>query len=306
VTDAVPNLGQDPAIARQRRTTRASSLRVFFSSPESRWGGALTASVILLVALGPFLTPNSPIDFIGTPFEAPSAHALLGTDFVGRDVLSRVLSGGTLILALSALATAFGVLCGGLLGITAGYFKGTVDDLIMRTLDVFLAFPQTILALLFVSILGSNFLLIAGLVAAIHAPQVARVIRVAALRVTGEDFVDFARTLGASPLRIIVQEIAPNVASPLLVEAGLRFAYSIALIAGLSFLGLAQDPPAANWGLMLNENRIGLMLNPWPVVVPVALIAILTVGINLMTDAYRLWATRSVPVSSEPAPGDSP
>jgi peptide/nickel transport system permease protein len=271
------------------RPTRRSRRLTFPSSAGARWGAGLGGAVLVLVVIGPFIAPHPPIDFIGVPFEPPSLHALLGTDFVGRDVLSRVLAGGTVILSLSALATLLGVASGGLLGIIAGYFKGAVDDIIMRTLDVLLAFPQTILALLFVSILGSSFLLIAVLVTAIHTPQVARVIRAAAQRVSGEDFVEFARAIGATPLKIMLREIAPNVLNPLLVEVGLRFTYSIALIAGLSFLGLAQDPPAANWGLMLNENRIGLMLNPWPVVVPVCLIAILTVGVNLLTDAYGRW-----------------
>jgi peptide/nickel transport system permease protein len=263
--------------------------RGVFSSAGARWGAALTASVLILVAVGPFFAPNPPVDFVGAPFDAPSSNALLGTDILGRDVLSRVLWGGTVILSLSAIATLLGVAAGGLLGIGAGYFKGATDDVIMRLLDVLLAFPQTILALLFVSVLGSSFLLIALLVAAIHMPQVARVIRAAALRVSGEDFVKFAVGLGASPLKIMTREIAPNVLGPLLVETGLRFTYSIALIAGLSFLGLAQEPPAANWGLMVNENRIGLLQNPWPVVVPITLIAILTVGINLLTDAYGRW-----------------
>jgi peptide/nickel transport system permease protein len=201
-----------------------------------------------------------------------------------------------------------GVALGGLLGIGAGYVKGTVDELIMRLLDVLLAFPQTILALLFVSVLGSSFVLIALLVGAIHTAPVARVIRAAALRVSGEDFVQFAVGLGASPLTIMRREIAPNVLGPLLVETGLRFTYSIALIAGLSFLGLAQEPPAANWGLMVNENRIGLLQNPWPVVVPITLIAILTVGINLLTDAYSRWvaggAGRGTPDTADIA-GDS-
>jgi peptide/nickel transport system permease protein len=272
---------------RLRRLLR--SQRGFFADAGAFWGAGLTLFLLALVLVGPFVAPNSPIDFIGVPFESPSSYAPLGTDIVGRDVLSRVLSGGTVILSLSAIATLLGVMAGGMLGISAGYFKGLVDDVIMRTLDVLLAFPQTILALLFVSVLGTSFVLIAVLVAAIHAPQVARVIRAAALRVAGEDFVEYARGIGASPLKIMVREIAPNVVGPLLVEFGLRFTYSIALIAGLSFLGLAQDPPAPNWGLMLNENRIGLLQNPWPVAVPVLLIAILTVGVNLLTDAYGRW-----------------
>jgi peptide/nickel transport system permease protein len=277
--------------------------RWMFSNAGALWGAALTASVLVLVAVGPYLAPNPPIDFVGAPFEPPSANALLGTDILGRDVLSRVLSGGTVILSSAAIAALLGVAMGGLLGICAGYYRGTTDEVIMRLLDVLLAFPQTILALLFVSLLGSSFLLIAMLVSAIHMPQVARVIRAAALRVSGEDFVKFAKGLGASPLKIMTREIAPNVLGPLLVEMGLRFTYSISLIAGLSFLGLAQAPPAANWGLMVNENRIGLLLNPWPVVVPISLIAILTVGINLLTDAYGRWvaggAGRGIPDASD-------
>jgi peptide/nickel transport system permease protein len=287
---------------RLRRLLR--SQRAFFADAGALWGAGLTLSVLLLVVVGPFVAPNPPIDFIGVPFESPSSYAPLGTDIVGRDVLSRVLSGGTVILSLSAIATLLGVMAGGLLGISAGYFKGLVDDVIMRTLDVLLAFPQTILALLFVSVLGTSFVLIAVLVAAIHAPQVARVIRAAALRVAGEDFVEYARGIGASPLKIMVREIAPNVVGPLLVELGLRFTYSIALIAGLSFLGLAQDPPAPNWGLMLNENRIGMLQNPWPVAVPVLLIAVLTVGVNLLTDAYGRWTAHGAPRAAPDSPLD--
>jgi peptide/nickel transport system permease protein len=263
----------------------------FFARPGAWWGTGLTALVLLVMLIGAVYTPNGPTDLVGAPFEGPSSYAWLGTDAVGRDVLSRVLTGGGVILSMSALAAIFGVAIGGLLGITAGYSGGLVDDVIMRVMDVLLAFPQTILALLFVSVLGSSFWLIVILVAAIHAPQVARVIRAASLRATGEDYVRYARAVGLPRHRIILQEILPNVLSPLLVEIGLRFTFSIALIAGLSFLGLAQNPPAANWGLMVNENRIGIMENPWPVVAPILLIAALTVGVNLLTDAYARYAT---------------
>jgi peptide/nickel transport system permease protein len=286
---ADPKSGKTAPLTHAIKVAPARRSRTIWSA-SAVWGLTLSFSVLMLVIFGPFLTPYSPVDFIGAPFEPPSSHALLGTDTVGRDVLSRVLSGGTVILGLSAIASMLGVALGGLLGIFAGYARGLADDGIMRLLDVLLAFPQTILVLLFVSVLGSNFWLIALLVAAIHMPQVARVIRASALRVAREDFVVFAHGIGTSPIRIVVQEILPNVASPLLVEFGLRFTYSIALIAGLSFLGLAQEPPAANWGLMVNENRIGLMQNPWPVLAPIILIALLTVGLNLLTDAYARHA----------------
>jgi peptide/nickel transport system permease protein len=270
-----------PAVASRRLEARRAPV-----DGRTACGLLLTASVLLLVLVGPWVAPNSPLDFIGSPFDPPSSEAWLGTDVVGRDALSRVLCGGGAILALSAVATLLGVAAGGLLGVCAGYVGGWLDDVVMRGLDVLLAFPQMILALLFVSVLGSNFGLVAALVAALHAPQTARVIRAATLRVRGEDFVLFARAIGTPQPLIVLQEIVPNVGGPLLVEASLRFTFSIALIAGLSFLGLAQQPPAANWGLMVNENRIGLMQNPWPVVAPIVLIAMLTVGVNLLTDAY--------------------
>lgn len=250
------------------------------------WVGLTLAGLVVAVALaGPFMAPHAPEAFVGAPFQPPNAAMPLGADALGRDVLSRVLTGGYRTLGLAAVATLLGVAVGAILGMAAGFFRGMVDEAIMRLLDVALAFPQTIFALLFLSILGSEPWLTALVVAAVHAPQVARVARAGALRTAAEDFVRHAEVIGMSPSRILATEILPNISVPLLVELGLRYTYSIALIAGLSFLGLGQQPPAPDWGLMINENRIGMASNPWPVLVPVALIAILTIGTNLFTDA---------------------
>ncbi len=248
-------------------------------------GSALAAAVVLVALVGPLVAPASPTEFVGIPFQRPSATAWLGTDILGRDVLSRVLCGGSGTLGLAAAATLLGVVGGGLLGLAAGYVKGMADEIIMRLLDVALAFPQTVLALLFVSLLGSAPWLIVLVVAAIHAPQVARVARTAALAVAEEDFVRFAEAIGMARAKIMVSEISPNILGPLLVELGLRFTYSIAIIAGLSFLGFGPQPPTPDWGLMINENRIGLASNPWPVAVPILLIAALTIGTNLLTES---------------------
>lgn len=248
-------------------------------------GLILAAIVIALASGGPFIAPYAPESFVGAPFQRPNGTMLLGADVLGRDVLSRVLTGGYRTLGLAAVATLLGVAVGAILGMTVGFFKGAVDEAIMRLLDVALAFPQTIFALLFLSILGSDPWLIAVIVAAVHMPQVARVARAGTLRVASEDYIRHAEAIGMSPMRILLMEILPNISAPLLVELGLRYTYSIALIAGLSFIGLGQQPPTPDWGLMINENRIGMGTNPWPVLVPVFLIAILTIGINLFTDA---------------------
>ena len=157
--------------------------------------------------------------------------------------------------------------------------------MLMRAVDVLLAFPQIVFALLLVSIAGPKVWLIVVAVAIAHAPQVARVMRSAALDVCERDFVKSAELIALRASRLMVGEILPNLTSPLMVETGLRLTYSIVLISGLSFLGFGLQPPSPNWGSMINENRVGLVGNPWAVIAPVALIAILTVGMNTFTDA---------------------
>ncbi len=170
-------------------------------------------------------------------------------------------------------------------GISAAYLRGRSDGIIMRAVDVILAFPQLVFALLLLSLLGPKLWLITVAVGVSHAPQVARVLRSAALDLTERDFVKAAELQGMRPARLMRKEILPNLISPLMVEAGLRLTYSIVIIAGLAFLGFGQQPPAATWGTMINENRAGLPLNPWAVIVPAALIAVLTIGTNTFTDA---------------------
>jgi peptide/nickel transport system permease protein len=153
-------------------------------------------------------------------------------------------------------------------------------------MDVILSFPQVVFALLLLSLLGPKLWLITIAVGVSHGPQVARVLRSATLDISERDFVKAAELAGMRPIKVMAKEILPNLVSPLMVEAGLRLTYSIVLIAGLAFLGFGQPPPAANWGTMIYENRTGLSLNPWAVIVPAALIAVLTIGINTFTDAF--------------------
>ena len=143
-----------------------------------------------------------------------------------------------------------------------------------------------VFALLLLSLLGPKLWLITLTVGVSHAPQTARVLRSATLDISERDFVKAAELQGMRPIKVMTKEILPNLISPLMVEAGLRLTYSIVIIAGLAFLGFGQPPPAANWGTMIYENRIGLASNPWAVIVPAALIALLTIGINTFTDAF--------------------
>lgn len=271
--------------APRRRQEWVVALRRAASLPRGRVGLGLMGFVIAVAVFGPLLAPHSDTATLVTPYASPSNQALLGGDELGRDVLSRLLDGGQVLLLMAAGATALGVGAGSALGISAAYLRGRSDGLIMRAVDVILAFPQIVFALLLVSIIGPKLWLIVLAVGFSHAPQVARVMRSAALEVSERDFVKASELVGTPRRKVMNREILPNLVSPLMVEAGLRLTYSIVIIAGLAFLGFGQAPPAANWGTMINENRPGLLLNPWAVVVPAILIALLTIGTNTFTDA---------------------
>jgi peptide/nickel transport system permease protein len=258
----------------------------------TRIGVALVGLIVAIAVFGPLVAPHSPTEFVAAPNAGPSADAAFGADALGRDVLSRFLHGGLSVLWMAAAATALGVGAGVLIGLVAAYSRNWLDDVLMRGSDVVLAFPQIILALLAVSAIGPKLWLIVVVVAVTHAPRVARVIRGAAQEVVERDFVKAAEAVGESRPRILFGEVLPNVTSPLLVEIGLRMTYSIGLIAAISFLGFGLQPPAADWGLMVYENRLSITVQPWGVVLPIAAIGLLTVGTNLVTDGIARAAIR--------------
>jgi len=247
-------------------------------------GVAIVALVVAVAVFGPLVAPHSPTEFIAVPNSGPSGDAIFGADALGRDVFSRFLHGGLSVLWMAAAATLLGVGSGVIVGLVAAYSRGWLDDVLMRGSDVVLAFPQIILALLAVSAIGPKLWLIVLVVAITHTPRVARVIRGAALEVVERDFVKAAEAVGEKRSRIVFGEVLPNVTSPLLVELGLRMTFSIGLVAAVSFLGFGLQPPAADWGLMINENRLSLTVQPWSVLLPVLAIGFLTVGTNLITD----------------------
>ncbi|MEV4419905.1 ABC transporter permease [Patulibacter sp. NPDC049589] len=249
-----------------------------------RLGLALVVLVVLVAVVGPLVAPHDPDAFVAPPSSGPASGAALGADVLGRDVLSRFLSGGRAILAMSVLATVAGVGAGAAAGIAAAIRGGWIDELVMRTADVLLAIPQVVLVLLGVAALGPQLWLIVLLVALANAPRVARVARGTALEIAQRDFVRAAEAAGESSLRIATHEVLPSAADALLVEFGLRLTVSIALVASVGFLGFGLQPPASDWGLMINENRLAITAQPWSVVLPVVAVGVLTVGVNLVTD----------------------
>jgi len=172
----------------------------------------------------------------------------------------------------------------------AGYSGGRLDSLLMRGNDVLLSFPQLVIALLAIAVIGPEGWLLVLVIGLTHAPRTARVARQATVAVVGHDYIRAAEMYAVPRSRILLREILPNITGPLMVELGLRLTYSIGYIASLSFLGLGIQPPAADWGLMINENRIALVVQPWGVLLPVLAIAALAVGTNLVADALAAAA----------------
>jgi peptide/nickel transport system permease protein len=267
------------------RARRGSALRDALATTRGRVGAGLTLFVMLVAGVGPAVAPHSQTALETIPFAKPSSQFLLGSDTLGRDVLSRLLDGGWQLLLMAIIATAAGVAIGASIGVIAAFRGGALDAILMRGVDVFLAFPQLVFALLLVSVVGPKVWLIVLAVAIAHAPQVARVIRSASLDIAERDFVKSAEMIGTPSRKVIVREILPNLTSPLMVETGLRLTYSILIIAGLSFLGFGLQPPNSSWGVMINENRSGLSSNVWATLAPILLLVLLTIGTNTFTDA---------------------
>jgi peptide/nickel transport system permease protein len=269
-----------PAPAAAPRTS--STFRRALKQKRFVVGDILTLLVALFAIFGRFLAPHGQNEVVGPPY---SSQGALGTDYLGQDVLSRLMYGGTDILVIALLATVLSTALGTLVGVVAAYGGGWWDEVIMRLNDVMLAFPQILLSLVVLTAVGQpKAWMLVVLVGLSNAPRTARIARGVALGLVSRDFVHAAEALGERRSRVIVAEVLPNMNAPLLAEAGLRLTFSIALVAALGFLGFSTDPSAANWGQMINENRLGLSTQSWSVLAPVLIIGLFTIGTNLTAD----------------------
>jgi peptide/nickel transport system permease protein len=268
----------------------ASLLRRSLRLWRTRIGVALVGLLVLLAIVGPYVAPYGPSTPVGAPNSNPTSKAVLGTDYLGQDVLSRVLYGGRSILILAVIATALGLIAGTAIGLVAAYSRNALDDVLMRGMDVIMAFPQIMLALVAVAIVGPHAWVIVVAIALTTAPRIARVARGAAQPVVERDFIAASEAMGVPRWRIVSGELLPNTLGPLMVEASLRLTYSIAVIAALAFLGLSPDPNGANWGTMIQENQLVLAIQPWGAVAPIIAIALLTIGTGLIGDGIARTA----------------
>lgn len=286
-TVPTPRVGA-PSVPHQRqRRQRFALLRVALRMWRTKIGVALTLIVVAAAVFGPWVTPHDPGEFVAPPYATAGSNGLLfGSDNLGQDVFSRFLAGGRSILLLAVLSTVLGVALGVTIGLFAAYARNFVDDLLMRSMDVVLAFPQLMLALVAMATVGAQAWLIVLTVGLTTAPRVARVMRGAAVPVVERDFVAAAEALAEPRLLILARDVLPNVTGPLVVESTLRLTYSVGLIASLAFLGLSADPSSPDWGLMIQQNASALTVQPWGSLLPALAIAVLTIGTGLIGDGF--------------------
>lgn len=265
----------------------------FLRSRSGVIGLVLVLFVVLVAVLGPYVAPHDPTESVAPPLSGRSGEALLGTDSLGRDVFSRLLYGGRSVIALAAAATALAYLIGLTVGLIAGYSRSLADPILMRSVDVMLAFPPLLFLLVLITGAGTGVAVLVIGVAVIQAPGISRIVRTATLEVSVRGYVEAAVARGERSISVIAREVVPNILAPILVDSGLRFTYSILIIASVNFLGLGLQPPSSDWALMISENRQYISLNAASVLAPAAMIALLTIGINLTGDAIARSLGRS-------------
>jgi len=263
--------------------------QLVFDHPRILIGLLLLLVLVLVALLAPWISPHNPLTV--NPDDArlpPGPGHVMGTDELGRDVLSRVMWGGRISLPVAFVAVGVGLTVGALIGLTAGYRAGVTDLLLMRLVDAILAFPALILAIALVAALGPSLRNAMIAIGIVQIPVYARLTRAQVFQLKALDFVTAARALGASPVWIIVRHMLPNLLNPLIVQVSLSAAFAMLAEATLSFLGLSAPPPTPDWGFMINTGQSFLINgNWWMTVGPGAAICVAVFGFNWLGDALR-------------------
>ncbi|GAB4400625.1 MAG: ABC transporter permease [Anaerolineales bacterium] len=278
----------------KRKWRRAwESVSVIFRSRVAVVGLSIVIFWVLVAIFAPLLAPHSPFAQDSAAInKPPNPTHPLGTDHLGRDILSRLIYGSRTILLLAPISVLCSVALGTLLGLIGGYYGGLIDEVVMRILDAIMAFPTILLYLIIISAIGPSAFNVVLAITFVGAPGIARLVRSLTLDIRVRDFVAAAKLRGDSDWRIMFVEILPNARGPLIIDAMLRVGYAIFAIGTLGFLGLGLPPPTPDWGGMINEARKYIWTNPLGVLWPAIAISSLVVGLNLFADGLREETTR--------------
>jgi peptide/nickel transport system permease protein len=261
--------------------------RALKRAPPSAWFGLVVIMIYFVVAVfAPLLAPYPESEIVGGAYDEWGGDFLLGTDQLGRDLLSRLIFGARNTIGIAVMTTALSFTIGGLLGLFAAILGGWIDQLLARAVDILMAIPQLIFALMLLSIFGSSIINLILIIAVLDSTRVFRLTRAVAMNVVVLDFVEAARLQGEKLGWIMTREILPNILPPLVAEFGLRFCFVFLTIAALSFLGLGIQPPTADWGSMVRENATLINYGDVTPLLPAGCIALLTVAVNFVVDWF--------------------
>jgi len=262
-----------------------SLLKQLLRAPLSAKFGLLVIVVYILVALfAPVLAPFGETQVVGEGFAPWGGQFLLGTDNLGRDMFSRLVFGARNTLGIAFLTTALAFLLGGTCGLIAAIKGGWVDQGLSRVVDILMAIPQLIFALLILSVVGTTATSLVLVIALLDATRVFRLSRAVAMNVVVQDFVEAARLRGEGLCWLVTREVLPNAAAPLIAEFGLRFCFVFLFISALSFLGLGIQPPTADWGSMVRDNAVLITFGDISPLLPALAVALITVSVNFVVD----------------------
>ena len=293
--DAAPAVSRGgPGTPFAQRDTWPAVWRLVRRKPLGAVSAMIIVGLVVVALLAPVLAPRDPFLFNlnerGLPIrmQAPTPAFPLGTDPLGRDVLSRIIYGARISLIVGLASVIIGTLLGTVLGLVSGYWEGTLDQIIQRGVDTTMAIPGIVLALAVMSVLGQSLTNIILVIALVIAPGASRVVRGTVLTVKQHTFIDAAQALGASPGRIVARHVLPNVFAPILVIATVWLGNAIVIEAALSFLGLGTPPPTPTWGAMLSgEGRRNLETAPYLAIFPGVAISLVVLAFNMLGDALR-------------------
>lgn len=264
------------------------TVRRLLSSPKVVVGLSILVPIVVVTALGETITPHDPLQTdIASKLEGPGGTYVLGTDNLGRDLLSRVIVGGRSSLFLGFAATAFSLVFGVPIGLVAGHVKGRTDEVMMRLMDVLMSIPVLLLGILILVALPQSLFNVILAIGVVFVPRIARVVRSATLSVSNEPYVKAARARGESTTYVVFREILPNVMAPIVVEGSIRFGYAILIGTSLSFLGLGTGPPNPDWGFMIATGRRHIYETPWFILWPSIALLVTILAANLLGDGLN-------------------
>jgi peptide/nickel transport system permease protein len=277
-------LQADAAAAAEQKRQRRYLVKALLRSPTFMVGLIILLFWIFMAAFSTSITQSYTAQDAMNSLKAPSAAHWFGTDDLGRDVFARTMAGARTVLIIAPLATVLALLWGSIIGLIAGFWRGLTDDIIMRGIDVLLALPIIITAILILSLFGKGTAIIILTIAILFTPVVSRTVRSAVIGEREREYVLAARLRGERSAFVMAREILPNITQPIIVEGTVRLGYAVFTAATLAFLGFGLAPPSPDWGLTISTQRVFLQIAPWTVLFPALALASLVVAINLITD----------------------